>query len=172
MRLKLLLLWVFLPEVVFAQALIPSEIAPPKGHTPYLTVYAEGVQIYQCTLNQGNYSWQVQAPEATLYNEKHEVIGNHYKGPIWEYKKGSHVVGNIMNSINKTPMAISWLLVEVLSHQGDGPFSAASYINRFDTVAGLAPVNGCNANHLGGEKRIPYTASYLFYRAPNIEQSK
>ena len=164
MRLKLLLLWACLPEIVFAQALIPSEIAPPAGHSPYLNVYAKGVQIYQCTLNQGSYSWQVQAPDATLYNEKHEVIGRHYKGPIWEYKKGSHVVGKIINSINKTPTAISWLLVEVLSHQGDGPFSAASYINRFDTVEGLAPVSCCNANHLGGEKRIPYSASYLFYK--------
>ena len=160
----ILLLLCCLPQLVFAQASIPKDIQPPKAHSPYLTVYANGVQIYQCTVNQGSYSWQVQAPDATLYNEKYEIIGKHYKGPIWEYKKGSRVQGRVVNSLSPSDNAISWLLVEVVSNRGDGPFSAGTFINRFNTVGGLSPLTGCDANHLGSEKKIPYSASYLFYK--------
>ena len=163
MKMKFLLLLFCFPQFVLALASIPKDIQPPKAHSPYLTVYAKGVQIYQCTINQGSYSWQVQAPDAILYNEKHEIIGKHYKGPIWEYKKGSRIEGRIVNSQSQSDNAISWLLVEVVSKRGDGPFSAASYINRFNTVGGLSPSTGCDANHLGSEKKIPYSASYLFY---------
>ena len=114
----ILLLLCCLPQLVFAQASIPKDIQPPKSHSPYLTVYANGVQIYQCTVNQGSYSWQVQGPDATLYNEKHEIVGEHYKGPIWEYKKGSRVQGRVVNSLSPSDNAISWLLVEVVSNRG------------------------------------------------------
>ena len=167
MKMKFLLLLVWFPQIVLAEASIPKDIQPPKGHNPYLIVYATGVQIYQCAINQGSYSWQVQAPDATLYNEKYEIIGKHYKGPIWEYKKGSRVEGRIVNSQPQSDNAISWLLVEVVSKRGEGPFSAATYINRFNTVGGISPLTGCDANHLGSDKMVPYSASYLFYNHSN-----
>ncbi len=163
-KMKFILLLICLPQFVLAQASIPKDIQPPKGHNPYLTVYATGVQIYQCVISQGSYSWQVQAPDATLYNEKHEIIGKHYKGPIWEYNKGSRIEGRVVNSLFQSDNAISWLLVEVVSKHGDGPFSAATYINRFNTIGGISPITGCDANHLGIEKKTTYSASYLFYK--------
>ena len=104
------------------------------------------------------------APDAKLFDEEGKLVGNHSAGPLWEYKEGSRVVGRVVNKIDRAPgKAISWLLVEVVSHQGDGLFSSVSFINRVNTHGGLPPSSGCNANHSGSEKRVAYTADYIFY---------
>ena len=161
---KLLRLWVLLPSVVCAEVSIPQQIKPPTGNSPVLTVHAKGDQIYQCSLNGGVHSWQLQAPDARLFDEQGHVVGNHYSGPIWEYKEGSRVVGRVLNKVDIAPdFSISWLLVEVVAHKGNSLFSDVSFINRINTRGGLPPLSGCDSNHLGGEKRVAYTADYIFY---------
>lgn len=147
-----------------ANAEIPPQIRPPAGSTAVLTTHAEGYQIYQCGLGKGGYAWLLQAPDAKLLDNRGQVVGNHYSGPIWEYKEGSRIVGQIINKIDVDPdSSISWLLVKVIAHKGQGAFSNVSYINRINTNGGLPPRDGCDANHPGSEKRIAYTADYVFY---------
>ena len=161
---KLMRLWVLLPAVVCAEVSIPEQIKPPSGNTPVLTVHAKGDQIYQCSLNCGFYLWQLKAPDAKLFDKQGQIVGKHYSGPIWEYKEGSRVVGRVLNKIDIAPdSSISWLLVEVVAHKGNGFFSNVTFINRVNTNGGLPPLSGCNPNHLGAEKRVPYTADYIFY---------
>jgi hypothetical protein len=161
---ELMRLSVLLPVVVCAEVSIPEQIKPPSGNSPVLTVHAKGDQIYQCSLNGGVLSWQLQAPDAKLFDEQGKIVGNHYSGPIWEYKEGSRVVGRVVNKIDIAPeSSISWLLVEVVAHKGDGLFSNVSFINRINTYGGLPPVPVCDSNHLGSEKRVAYTADYIFY---------
>jgi hypothetical protein len=163
---KLLHLWVLLPSMVCAEVSIPDAIKVPAGHGPVLSVHAKGDQIYQCSLNGGVYSWQLQAPDARLFDMQGHIVGNHYSGPVWEYKEGSRVVGQVVSKIDIDPdTSISWLLVKVIAHKGKGLFSEVSFINRINTHGGLSPQPGCDSNHLGGEKRVPYTADYIFYEA-------
>lgn len=153
------------PLAMNADSSIPAEIRPPVGHTPELITHAKGDQIYQCSLRDGQYIWQVQAPDAKLLDDQGEVVGKHYSGPIWEYHKGSQVLGRIIKKIDMNPSAaIAWLLVEVVEHKGKGLLAGVSYIIRINTQGGLAPSSGCNANHLGSEKRVGYTADYIFYQ--------
>ena len=77
-----------------------SKLNRQAGNSPVLTVHAKGDQIYQCSLNGGIYSWQLQAPDARLFDEQGQIVGNHYSGPIWEYKEGSRVVGQVLNKID------------------------------------------------------------------------
>ena len=163
---KLLCLWVLLPAMVCAEVSIPDAIKVPAGHGPVLSVHAKGDQIYQCSLNGGVYSWQLQAPDARLFDTQGHIVGNHYSGPVWEYKEGSRVVGQVVSKIDIDPdSSISWLLVKVIAHKGKGLFSEVSFINRINTHGGLKPLSGCDSNHLGAEKRVPYTADYIFYEA-------
>ncbi|MDI1293952.1 MAG: DUF3455 domain-containing protein [Methylobacter sp.] len=162
---KIVILSVMLQGAAYAETVIPEQIKVPQGYSPLLTVHAKGDQIYQCSLNQGEYAWTMLAPDAKLFDEEGKLVGNHRAGPLWEYKEGSRVVGRVVNKIDKAPgKAISWLLVEVVSHKGDGLFSDVSFINRVNTNGGLPPSSGCTANHLGSEKRIAYTADYIFYQ--------
>ena len=153
-----------LQGAAYAEVLIPEQIKVPAGYRPVLTTHARGDQIYQCSLNKGEYAWETQAPDARLFDEQGNIVGNHTAGPVWEYKQGSQVVGRVVKKIDRTPSSsIAWLLVEVVSHKGDGLFSKVSFINRINTHGGLPPSSGCDANHLGGEKRVAYTADYVFY---------
>jgi hypothetical protein len=162
-------LWVLLPVVVCAEISIPEQIKPPSGNNPILTVHAKGNQIYQCSLTGNVYFWQLQAPDAQLFDEQGKIAGSHYSGPIWEYKEGSRVVGRVVNKIAIAPdTSISWLLVEVVAHKGNGLFSDVSFINRINTHGGLPPLSGCDSNHMGSERGVAYTADYIFYAKHQI----
>lgn len=161
---KILFLWVLLPATVNADTSMPEQIRVPAGNKPVLSVHAKGDQIYQCSVDNNKYAWKIQAPDARLYDAQGQIVGNHYAGPVWEYKEGSRIVGRIVNKIDIAPKSsISWLLVEVIGHKGNGLFSDVKYINRINTHGGLPPLSGCDANHLGSEKRVPYKADYIFY---------
>jgi hypothetical protein len=161
---KILFLWVLLLATVNADTSIPEQIRVPAGNKPVLSVHAKGDQIYQCSVDNNKYAWKIQAPDARLYDAQGQIVGKHYAGPVWEYKEGSRIVGRIVNKIDIAPKSsISWLLVEVIGHKGNGLFSNIKYINRINTHGGLPPLSGCDANHLGSEKRVPYTADYIFY---------
>jgi hypothetical protein len=148
-----------------ATTAIPAQIKAPGGYTPALITHAIGDQIYQCTLNKEKYTWVLQAPDARLLDDKGQIVGNHYSGPIWEYKEGSRIVGQVINKLDVNPdSSISWLLVKVIAHKGKGLFSDINYINRINTIGGLPPSTGCNENHLGSEKRVSYSADYVFYK--------
>ncbi len=162
---KLLILSLIVQSAAYADVSIPEQIKAPAGYSPALTVHAKGDQIYQCSLDKNEYSWQIQAPDAKLFDAQGHIVGNHTAGPLWQYKEGSRVVGRVVNKVDMAPdSAISWLLVEVVSRNGDGLFTHVDFINRINTRGGLPPASGCNANHLGSEKRVAYTADYIFYR--------
>jgi hypothetical protein len=112
-----------------------------------------------------NYTWTLKAPDAKLLDARGGLVGNHYAGPVWEYKEGSRIEGRVINKVDIDPdSSISWLLVKVIAHKGKGMFSDVSYINRIHTNGGLPPSSGCDMNHLGTEKRVAYTADYVFYK--------
>jgi hypothetical protein len=43
-------------------------------------------------------------------------------------------------------------------------FGSVTFIQRVNTVGGSAPATGCDATAQGTQLRVPYTASYLFFR--------
>jgi hypothetical protein len=43
--------------------------------------------------------------------------------------------------------------------------SKVTYIQRLETVAGLAPQTGCDSAHLGALVESAYSATYYFYQA-------
>jgi hypothetical protein len=163
---KCFFLGLLMPFVAYAGIVVPEAIRVPAGQLDKLTLHAIGDQVYSCVFQNSAYSWQAQAPDAKLLDGAGHVVGNHYSGPVWEYKKGSRVVGRVISKFNvDLGSSIPWLLVEVVEHRGVGVFSNINFINRVNTQGGLAPSSSCNANHLGSEKRVNYSADYIFYGA-------
>lgn len=150
-----------------AAGAVPQAIQPPPGSELKLQTQARGEQVYQCTLNAGQYLWQLQAPDAVLFDEQGRRIGRHFGGPAWEYLDGSRITGKMLRKLDGAPQkSIPWLLLEVVKHEGGGMFAEVRYINRVNTQGGLQPETQCDGNHIGHEKRVPYRASYYFYTAP------
>jgi hypothetical protein len=146
---------------------VPPILEPPENQAVTFHAFAVGVQIYTWTQNATNpalFSWVFKAPEAVLFkpDDRDDVVGLHYAGPTWEHKDGSKVVGTVLQrSPSVDPNAIPWLLLQAASNEGDGKFSDVTYIQRVNTVGGIAPATAGDAMHL--EARVPYTAEYYFY---------
>lgn len=150
--------------VAQAEESIPDALKVPDGNKAVLTVHAKGDQVYQCIAKAEEYTWQLLKPDAELFDGQGQLLGYHSAGPAWQYKDGSRVVGKAVNKVERAPLAsIPWLLIEAVEHEGQGEFGKVKYIQRINTQGGLPPLSVCNANHLGSEKRIAYTADYVFY---------
>jgi Protein of unknown function (DUF3455) len=167
---KILFSIIFLAQLYFgvasaADLTIPDAIKVPEGNSAYLTVHAKGDQIYLCGFDAGVYTWKWQAPDAKLYDiQAQALVGSHGAGPSWVYKDGSSVKAKVIQKSSTTDKSsVPLLLLEVTGHKGDGLMAKATYIQRINTLGGVAPLSGCDANHLGSEKRVVYSADYNFY---------
>jgi Protein of unknown function (DUF3455) len=148
---------------------IPPALAVPAGQVPQLEARAVGVQIYECQPgadDAASGTWRFQAPEATLADASGRPLGKHYAGPTWESNDGSLVVGQL-NASDPGPdaKAIPWLALTPKSKAGQGVFAATTNILRVRTAGGIAPAEACTAANAKQLVRVPYTATYYFYRA-------
>jgi hypothetical protein len=147
------------PRVTFAN------LQPPAGEVVFLDAYASGVQIYECEAHPDGYSWVFRAPEAVLKDGSGHTLGKHYGGPTWESTDGSLVVGEVKAHAPGPGGGIPWLLLSAKSTSGSGVFTPTTSIQRLETKGGLAPAGGCSAATEKQVARVPYTATYDFYRA-------
>jgi hypothetical protein len=140
----------------------PEQPVAPVAH-------ASGVQIYACTAGSdaARYAWSLKAPEADLFDDSGRRIGSHYGGPTWEATDGSKVVGAVKARIDASlDDTIPWLLLAATSNSGSGVFARVASIQRIDTRGGLAPRDAAyDESRIGNERRVPYTATYVFYNA-------
>jgi len=153
---------------VLAPPDVPVSVRAPVDQEAFLEVLASGVQIYACAAKSNQptaFEWAFRAPEAALVDRSGRAIGKHYAGPTWESVDGSAVVGDVKaRDPGSDPSAIPWLLLTAKSSTGTGVFTQTKSIQRLKTVGGAAPAQPCGAANVGEIARVPYTATYYFYR--------
>jgi hypothetical protein len=144
---------------------VPDAIRRPSGEELLLVAHATGSQIYTCqTGADGKFAWTLKAPEAELKDGTGKVIGSHFGGPAWKMNDGSQVTGKATAHVDSPESdSIPWLLVNVVSHSGDGVLSKVTTIQRVHAHGGKAPAEGCDASHRDAETKRSYTADYYFY---------
>jgi hypothetical protein len=137
-----------------------EEVQAPAENKVAFHAYAEGVQIWSWN----GTSWAFLKPEAVLYAgaEDDGIVGIHYAGPTWESNSGSYVVGVVEKRATPNPDAIPWFLLRAVDSDGPGIFDGVTYIQRVNTVGGIAPA--APGGFPGEEARVPYSADYFFYR--------
>lgn len=138
-------------------------LPPDPAATPIATAQGKGVQIYRCQARPEGAAWVFVAPEATLYQGA-ETVGVHGAGPMWRWKDGSMVTGKLVVS-QPAPdgKSIPWLLLTATPGPAPGILAHVSYVRRSDTQGGAAPLQSCDAQHLGALVRSDYSATYTFY---------
>ena len=47
---------------------------------------------------------------------------------------------------------------------GSGAFNGVTYIQRVNTVGGVAPASPCYAGTLGAKQTVSYAADYVFFK--------
>ena len=159
---------------------IPDVLRVPDGNKAFREGDAIGTQDYICLPT----GWAFFGPQATLFNEHDEQIITHFLSPnpfeqapnpfenglpraTWQDSEDtSKVWARTIASVSVEPGAIPWYLLQVVGAQ-DGPtggdeLSETTYIQRLNTVGGLAPTTPCT---VGAMALVPYTADYFFYKA-------
>ena len=138
-----------------------AKLHAPAGNKVVAHAYAVGVQVYRWN----GTSWSFVGPEAVLYRGDGDEaeLGIHYAGPTWESVSGSKVVGAVVDRCTPDPDAIPWLLLRAVDSEGPGIFHRVTFIQRVNTVGGLAPAEP--GDFVGEVVEVPYTADYYFYRA-------
>ena len=148
---------------------IPAALQAPAGQVAFMEALATGVQVYECAPKASDaaaFEWTFRSPEATLVDRSGRALGKHYAGPTWESTDGSTVVGEVKaRDPGPNPSAIPWLLLGAKSVTGPGVFGPTTSIQRVQTVGGVAPKEPCAASNAKQVARVPYTATYVFYRA-------
>jgi hypothetical protein len=143
---------------------VPEALRTPANEQLVVRVHAKGEQIYSCKVDGAQAAWTLKAPEAQLFDKDGKAFGKHFAGPSWEAIDGSRVVGKAAaNAPSPDADSIPWLLVKVVSQEGNGVLTPVTSIQRINTKGGKAPATGCDAGNEGEETRVPYSADYLFF---------
>ena len=148
-------------------AAVPESLRVPDVFVVVLARAPRALTISVCKVNTAEppaFEWVLKAPDAELFDQGGARIGRHYAGPTWESADGSRVVGEAVQR-SAVQGAIPWLLLRARSNEGAGVFASVKYIQRVDTVGGVAPSAGCDAAHADAEARVDYSANYDFYGA-------
>ena len=183
------------PAAAFAQSgridvpAVPATHAVPEGNDVYLATRAYGTQNYICMVTPaGAASWKFLGPQATLFISTpafEQQIATHFLSanpdeqglprPTWQHSFDSSsvwgkVVGQpLTDPAYVAPGAIPWLLLEAAGtadgNNGGSLLSRTTYIQRVNTVGGIAPGSGCTASTEGTVALVPYATDYFFYRA-------
>lgn len=152
-----------------ARPTVPDAIAAPASATLVLQLSAKGTQNYKCQATPaGAAEWKLVAPEADLSSQPGgAVVGKHGAGPSWTLNDGSGAKGDGPNA-KRAPSpeagAVLWLLIPATSNGQPGGLQGVTLVQRIDTHGGAAPATGCDAASVGAETKVPYTATYVFYR--------
>lgn len=135
------------------------------------------------------FAWAFFGPQATLLNDGDQQILTHFLSPnpgesgtarpTWQDADDSSVVWAKKTASSSDPgsdptvvaaNAIPWFLLQAVGAQtgptGGTTLTAATYVQRLNTIGGLAPATGCaQSTDVGHTALQPYTADYFFYKA-------
>jgi hypothetical protein len=165
---------------------VPENIQVPTGHKAFLLGHAVGTQNYVCLPSDTGVRFVLFTPQATLFDGRRQLT-THYFSPnpaeggtiraTWQHSRDTSAVwGRVMDGNSSSdptfvaPGAIGWLLVTVVGAQdgssGRGALAETTFIQRLNTVGGVAPATGCATSaDIGHQAFVPYEADYFFYKA-------
>jgi hypothetical protein len=141
---------------------IPAELALPKDVALMGKYGSKGVQTYVCRVKGTENEWGFEAPRAELIDAQGKLFAKHYAGPTWEAPDGSKIVGTVLvNEPAPKADAIPWLLLAAKS-SASGKLAGVRFVQRVNTSGGVGPTGACPT--VGTERRVDYTADYIFYK--------
>ena len=147
---------------------VPASLEVPAGQTLGFTLTAKGVQIYECRAaasDSSRFEWTLKAPEANLFDAEGYQVGRHYAGPTWELTDGGKVTGHVKAKADAPDgKGAAWLLLEAAA-PGEGTMAKVQSIQRVNTIGGNPPTEPADQAKEGQERRVEYSATYLFYVA-------
>ena len=139
-----------------------TQLQVPAGSNISFHAFGVGFQVYRWDGTQ----WKFSNPEANLFADagRNALVGTHFSAPgakpNWLTVSGSRVIGTLAARCTVNTDAIDWVKLSA-ENSGTGVFNQTTFIQRLNTVGGLAPTTPGTV--VGQEFKSPYTADYYFY---------
>jgi hypothetical protein len=161
---------------------VPTEIEVTPPNQVFLIGHAVGTQNYECqpVASVGRVGWVLFTPQATLFGELDEQLTTHFFSPnpaedrvvraTWQDSQDTSTVwARATGSAVVDADAIPWVRLQTAGTQvgptGGTTLAVTTFIQRVNTVGGLAPTTGCDRpTDVGKKAFVPYTADYVFYK--------
>ena len=171
---------------------VPDRLQVEEGNEAFLIGHAFGTQDYVCAASGSGVAFVLTTPEAVLFDNPARRVINHFFSPnpaeggtiraTWQSTRNSSVFwGQVVRAATfatdpdfVASNAIAWVLLSragVLEGSGNGDnLAEATFVQRVNTVGGLAPAIGCSSpDDIGATAFVPYEADYVFYKNPNAQ---
>jgi Protein of unknown function (DUF3455) len=160
---------------------VPGDIQVEAGNTPFLVGHAYGTQNYICLPTATGFAFSLFTPEATLFDNDMEQVITHFFSPnpaengvvraTWLHSRDSSTVwaALVPPAVTVDQDAIPWLLLKkvgvLAGPTGGDVLTATTFVQRVNTVGGVAPSTGCaSLADVGKKAFVPYTADYFFWK--------
>ena len=165
---------------------VPDNITVPAGNTVFLVGHAVGTQNYVCLPSGNDFKFTLFTPQATLFDDQGGQLTTHFFSPNPNPADLNAIRATWQDSVNTSAVwakavaastdaqfvargAVAWVKLQVVGTKagpaGGNTFSGATFVQRLNTVGGLAPSTGCSIpTDIGKRQFVPYTADYFFYR--------
>jgi hypothetical protein len=167
---------------------LPAGLEVDAPNVPFLLGRGVGTQNYECQPADtiGHVDWVLFTPQATLFDDQGGQLTTHFFSPnpnpadarairaTWQDSRDSSAVWAKRVAASTDPQfvkagAVAWVKLEVVGTQagptGGAGFVGTTFVQRVNTVGGLAPATGCSLpTDIGRRQFVPYTADYIFYR--------
>jgi Protein of unknown function (DUF3455) len=155
--------------LAFNQSTLPGAVQVPAGHRMVLETVAKGEIAYTCSAKAGmagQFEWVFTGPKAAMSLRNKQSIGTYFGPPAtWLHSDGSVVTGTQVAVAPNNATSIPLQLVKANPKAQAGAYAETSYIQRVNTVGGIAPANPCTASIFGVKQTVEYSADYIFWKA-------
>jgi hypothetical protein len=171
---------------------VPGILEVQDGNTVFRIGHGFGTQNYVCApsaTSATGFAFALFTPQATLFDDAGDQLTTHFFSPnsdpsvkppeagairaTWEDSRDtSRVWAAVLQQSTDIhfvrPDAVAWLLLQTsgvaVGPTGGDRLTKTTFIQRVNTVGGLAPASGCSTfADLGRRVFVPYSADYVFY---------
>ena len=172
---------------------VPGLLEVEDGNVPFLVGHGVGTQNYVCVpsaTSATGVAFSLFTPQATLFDDAGGQLITHFFSPNSDPTVGPPEAGTIRVTWEDShdtsrvwafllqqssdanfvrPGAVAWLLLKEsgvdAGPTGGDRLTKTTFIQRLNTVGGLAPTTGCTKlADLGNKAFVPYSADYFFYK--------
>lgn len=153
----------------YSQAQLPIAVQVPTGNKVAMETVGLGDITYQCNAKKdmpSQFEWVFVGPEAKLNDRSGKQVGKYYGPPAtWESMDGSKLTGTQVAVSPSAVGNIPYQLVKANPASGNGAMTGVTYIQRVNTINGVAPASECAASNVGTKQTVKYQADYIFYKS-------